>query len=179
MKRKIIIQLIILITSLFACKKTDELSTSTPTGTKQTNSTIGTKGVEHKYSSDSLINFISKSINRECKIDTIEGFYIPKTLKDSHLVLDTMLKDSTKMYIKNGGEIHFGLGMFLRNTWGLWGGSRLKCYFEHQGIENPDHMSEMIIETYFMKLNNIRINEDSLIKVSILALEKWKKEIGK
>lgn len=40
-------------------------------------------------------------------------------------------------------------------------------------------MSEMIIETYFMKLNNIRINEDSLIKVSILALEKWKKEIGK
>lgn len=122
---------------------------------------------------------ISKLNNEKCKIDTIDGYYIPKSLKDSHLELDTMLNDSTKMYIKNGGESHFGLGMYIRNNWGLWSGSRLKCYFEYKGIKHPDHMSGMIIETYYMKLNNKRINEDSLIKETIMAFEKWTNEVDK
>lgn len=162
-----------------ACKKTDNQKYSTPTEHQKAISNNGIKSLEHKYSSDSLTNLISKLINEKCKIDNIDGFYIPKSLKDSHLVLDTMLNDSTKMHIKNGGESHFGLGKYLRNNWGLWSGSRLKCYFECQGIGHPDHMSGMIIETYSMKLNNQRINEDSLIKETILALEKWEKASGK
>jgi hypothetical protein len=179
MKRKIILHLIFLLGSLLACKKADNQKYSTPTEHQKIITNNGIKSVEHKYSSDSLTNRLSKLNNDKCKIDNINGFYIPKSLKDSHLVLDTFLHDSTKMYIKNGSESHFGLGMYLRNNWGLWSGSRLKCYFEYQGIGHPDHMTGMIIETYSMKLNNKRINEDSLIKETIFALEKWKKEMGK
>ena len=179
MKRKIILYLIFLLSSLLACKKADNQKYSTPTEHQKIITNNGSKSVEHKYSSDSLTYLLSKLNNEKCKIYNINGFYIPKSLKDSHLVLDTMLNDSTKMYIKIGGESHFGLGMYLRNNWGLWSGSRLKSYFEYQGIGYPDHMTGMIIETYSMKLNNKRINEDSLIKETLYTLEKWKKEMGK
>lgn len=125
--------------------------------------------IEHQYSNDSIPDLLLKSNNEKCKIDTIRGVYIPKNLKDSHIVLDTMLDDSMKMYIRNGNDNHFGLGLYIRNNWGLWAGSRLKCYFDHKRIVHPDDMSAMIIHTYYMKLNNTRINEDSIIKETNLA----------
>ena len=136
-----------------------------------------TQAISHKYSSDSIAYLISTANDEKCWIDHIEGFYIPMDLKDSHLVLDTMLNDSTKTFIKNGGEGHFGLGMYLRNNWGLWSRGRLKCYFEHQGINHPDHMSGMIIYTYSLKLNNTQINEDRIIKEALEELKQWEDEM--
>ena len=54
--------------------------------------------------------------------------------------------------------MHFSLGMYLRNNWGLWGGSRLSHYFETRGVQHPDSMSGLIIEYYYDWLNNR--NED-------------------
>lgn len=137
-----------------------------------------TEKINHQYSSDSIIYLVQKSAEEKCHIDTIEGFYIPESLRDSHLVLDTMLNDSIKVLISNGEESHFGIGRYLRNNWGLWSGSRLKCYFELQGIAHPDQMSGIIIYTYSLKLNNALIQEDSIISEEIRALDKWNKEMG-
>lgn len=160
---------------LIACKNTSNDISSGKSNKDQSNIP---KRIKHQYSSDSIKYLIQKSSDDKCQIDSIEGFYIPKSLKDSHLVLDTMLNDSTKVLIANGEESHFNLGMYLRNSWGLWSGSRLKCYFELQGIEHPDHMSGMIIHTYSLRLNNTIIQEDSIINEALRALEEWKIEIG-
>ena len=134
---------------------------------------INTKHVEHIYSKDSIRIVGLSSKKEQCKVDSIGNFYVPKNLKDAHLTLDKMLDNSSKVLLAKGVESHLGLGMQLRNNWGLWSGSRLKCYFEYKGISHPDHMSGIIIHTYSMRLNNQRINEDSIIILAIKSIEDW------
>lgn len=81
--------------------------------------------------------------------------YIPKNLADCHRTLDTLLSDSTQQRILSMTEkefksgAHFGLGMWMRNNWGLWRGSRLQYYFEKKGLYHPDDMSGLILTTYW------------------------------
>lgn len=42
-----------------------------------------------------------------------------------------------------------GLGMWMRNNWRLWAGSRLQKYFLVRGIRHPDDMSGVILEYYY------------------------------
>ena len=179
MNRKLKILTLVYLILLIACKNANDERGYVNTNDHKTEVSKTSKTLEHNYTDDSITNLISKSSNAKCRIDSSEGVYIPKNLKESHLVLDTMLSDSSKILIANGEESHFGLGMYLRNNWGLWNGGRLKCYFEHQGIKHPDHMSGMIIHTYSMKLNNNKINEDSIYTEALVALEEWNKEMNK
>lgn len=39
--------------------------------------------------------------------------------------------------------------MWIRNNWGLWGGSRLQKYFTDKGIHHPDNMSHVILVHYY------------------------------
>lgn len=156
---------------IFASKNKNRETGPLTLSNQNTNVIGNVFNVKHKYVSDTVLVLISRLNDNRCRIDSFEGFYIPKNLKDSHLVLDTMLDDSTKMYLKKGGESQFGLGFYLRNNWGLWSGGRLNCYFEYHGIKYPDYISGIILETYFMRLNNQVINEDSIIKQTIVALE--------
>jgi len=39
--------------------------------------------------------------------------------------------------------------MWLRNNWGLWGGSRLQQYFFEKEIKDPDRMSSIILSHYY------------------------------
>ena len=39
--------------------------------------------------------------------------------------------------------------MWIRNNWGLWGGSRLLKYFKERGITHPDSMSAIILACYY------------------------------
>ena len=43
--------------------------------------------------------------------------------------------------------------MWLRNNWGLWGGSRLQKYMLERKIQHPDSMSAIILEFYYDWLN--------------------------
>ena len=67
--------------------------------------------------------------------DTIDSGYIPKDLEDCFVQIDSFWDDSMKTQVKNWSEdefsanTHFGFGMWIRNNWGLWGGSRLSKYF--------------------------------------------------
>ena len=88
---------------------------------------------------------------------------IPKNLEESFSALSKLLSAEEIKKIKEGDEVqmnkyHLGLGMWLRNTWGLWRGSELKDYFKKIGINHPDDMSAIILNSYWRHLNNKPIN---------------------
>jgi hypothetical protein len=88
-------------------------------------------------------------------LETINGVYIPKDLEDCFIQLDKLLKEYEKNEIKclpsrtDMALYHHGLGMWIRNNWGLWGGSRLQKYFFDRKIKHPDDMSSVILSLYY------------------------------
>ena len=78
-----------------------------------------------------------------------------------------MFADSIKTKIKAlteaefSGKYHFGFGMWMRNNWGLWKGSRLSKYFNSIGVYHPDDMTGIIFDSYHRQLtgHEIKLNE--------------------
>ena len=93
-------------------------------------------------------------------LDSINGVYIPKNLTDCFVRLNTMARPKIINEFKKCpseeliGKYHFGLGLWMRNNWSLWGGSRLSIYFNNLGIKHPDDMSGIILTSYYRYLNN-------------------------
>lgn len=87
--------------------------------------------------------------------ESIEGRYIPKNLQEAFLELDKELSEIDKKEMtalksrKDMIKYHMGLGMWMRNNWGLWGGSRLQKYFTDKGMWHPDGMSTVILFFYW------------------------------
>ena len=98
--------------------------------------------------------------------DTLRGTYIPIDLEDCWRVFDRDWGDETKEWVREQTEEeftasqHFGTGLWIRNNWGLWAGSRLANYFRQKGIEHPDNMSGIILSTYYRHLEGEDINLD-------------------
>lgn len=96
--------------------------------------------------------------------DTIDGIYIPINMEDCFNSLNLLLSKADIDTIKslpNREETimyHHSLGMWIRNNWGLWKGSRLQRYFINRKITHPDSMSSTILEFYYDWLNGK--NED-------------------
>ena len=91
-------------------------------------------------------------------VDRIDGIFIPKDIDEAVDSLDTMISPEDKRYIADSlslgafcARCHHGLGMWLRNNWGLWGGSRLQRYFLDRNIIHPDDMSGVILKAYYKK----------------------------
>lgn len=104
--------------------------------------------------------------------DTIDGSYIPKNLYDAFQQLDTILEpDYKKRFIVEDEEIavskeHFGLRMGLRNSWRLWGSSRLqRSIFSEYGIKHPDRQSTFILTLYHRRLRGVDLDIDQLKKI--------------
>lgn len=99
---------------------------------------------------------------RRLTLETINNVYIPKNLEDCFLQLDKLLSEIDKKEMQalpkrdNMIQYHLGLGMWIRNNWGLWGGSRLQKYFNDRGITHPDEMSSIILEYYYDWLSGKR-----------------------
>lgn len=60
-------------------------------------------------------------------------------------------------------DYHFGLGMYIRNEYGLWSGGPLQEYFRAQGMEHPDDMSGVLLDAYRLYLCGEPVRMDSLI----------------
>ncbi|ESU25639.1 hypothetical protein FLJC2902T_30690 [Flavobacterium limnosediminis JC2902] len=94
--------------------------------------------------------------------DTLNSVYIPKNLEDSFLELNKIWKDSTSIKLEKLKKgMHFGFGMWLRNNWGLWGGSRFSNYFNDLGIYHADDMSGIILTSYarYLRKEDIKLEE--------------------
>lgn len=90
----------------------------------------------------------------------IDGVYIPKNLDEAVAELDKDFPDSLKTEIRKMTEdefsarYHMGTGMWMRNNWSLWGGSRLSRYFNKLEIYHPDDMSGIILDSFHRSLTN-------------------------
>jgi hypothetical protein len=111
---------------------------------------------------------------------------LPMTVADAHDRLLKLLPDSTLTKMRTGTEddmvyYHFSLGLWMRNNWGLWkGNSGLSKFFNSVGVNNPDDMSGIILETFWCRLNNrplllpdriqrvVRINEQTELNFAIV-----------
>ena len=90
--------------------------------------------------------------------ERIDGIYIPKDIDEAIESLDTILSTEDKRYIADSLSMndfrvtcHHGLGMWIRNNWGLWGGSRLQRYLLDRKVFHPDDMSDQILKAYYKK----------------------------
>ena len=92
--------------------------------------------------------------------------YTPKDLTECFQLLQIILPRETVTELKFTDEedlyrYHLGLGMGLRNNWGLWRNSRLRQYFNKMGIHHPDDMSGIIIKSFwrYLSYQPIRLEE--------------------
>jgi hypothetical protein len=113
---------------------------------------------------------------------------IPPTLAEAHAELERMLTPQELAKIdampSEEGVImyHFGLGLTIRNGWGLWADSPLAQHLRELGFTHPDTMSGVILQTFWRKRHGqtLRIEElaagcrkcqDSAWKVQVRAEE--------
>lgn len=132
------------------------------------NGKINEKEILNKYINQ------QKELDKNDKIkytsDSIDGVYIPKNLEDCFEQTNSFWNDSTKIKVKSLeerefiGKAHMGLGMWMRNKWQLWGGSRLSKFFNDLGIYHPDDMSGIILISFHRYLNNKEIKLDEQVK---------------
>lgn len=107
-----------------------------------------------------------------------EKVYIPKDLEDCFVQLEKILQQADLEKIKVDPEkdmilYHRSLGMWMRNNWGLWSGSRLKLYFNNLGIHHPDDMSGIILDSFWRHIHGQPIRLEEQIKS---YQDYWKKE---
>lgn len=94
----------------------------------------------------------------------INGVYIPENIKECFLELDKLLPKEEIKKIKELNsksetiQYHRNIGMWIRNNWRLWGGSRLQLYMYDRINDEPDGMSAKILEFYWEWLNGINEN---------------------
>lgn len=102
--------------------------------------------------------------------DSLRGVYIPKDLEDCFSQIDSFwpdsIKDRVRQWTENEflGRLHLGFGMWMRNNWQLWGGSRLSKYFNELEIYHPDDMSGIILDSYHRYLNKKELKLDDQIQ---------------
>jgi hypothetical protein len=96
--------------------------------------------------------------------------YIPATLLDAFAELDRMLTvqfrsqfaaDSSQAVLQ-----HFNLGLWMRNNWDLWRGSRLSRFFNHIGVCHPDDMSGIILRSYWRYLHGRELQLEEQVRAS-------------
>jgi len=59
---------------------------------------------------------------------------------------------------------HFTIGRLIRNNCGLLEDTLLSRYFIEKNIESPDDMSMVVLECYYLHLNDKEFDLDDLIK---------------
>jgi len=97
--------------------------------------------------------------------------YKPVNLDEAVLQLIKILPDTTQQSFFSMDEneffmnTHMGLGLWIRNNWGLWKGGKLANYFKSKKIFHPDNMSGIILRCYYRQLHNQDWELDEQIKV--------------
>jgi hypothetical protein len=103
----------------------------------------------------SICGCISTTTNKED-----DKVYMPKDLNDCFAELKRMLNTEEIEKIKScttrdeiAGKYHFGLGLWIRNNW-VGRKTRLDKWFGKMGIDMPDDMSGIILDSFWCHLNN-------------------------
>ena len=100
----------------------------------------------------------SRSTHKALTQTTFPKNKVPANLNEAHEALLKALPQNIVVKMKNGPEedmadYYMSLGTKIRNEWGLKQDSRLSRYFTKIGVTHPDDMSEIILDTFWLKLN--------------------------
>ena len=120
--------------------------------------------------------------NTDQQSDSSKSVYVPVDLPDCMRQLDSILTSENKELIRSLEEkdflsrTHFAVGMWLRNNWGLWAGSRLATYFDEQGIHHPDDMSGVILRCYYHYVRGEKVNYQQMLRKERQQEEQWAKK---
>lgn len=116
-----------------------------------------------------------EEFKRRLTLEKINDIYIPKNLFESLKELDKILNYENKKQLSESKDTwqfnsHMGgLGMWIRNNWGINGGSRLLKYFNDRNIGTKmfgnDEISGIIIGQYILWLKGDKT-----------AWKKWEKQ---
>jgi hypothetical protein len=103
----------------------------------------------------------------------------PDSIAGAIIYLDACLEIDEKQKIKESSrknlvELHFGLGMQIRNEWGLWHDSPIVKQFRANGIFLADDMSALVIDIYWKHLNGLPLD----FKESVALLRKEYDKLG-
>ncbi|MEZ0004831.1 hypothetical protein ABH942_000174 [Flavobacterium sp. 28YEA47A] len=108
-------------------------------------------------------------------LDKIGNFYIPKNLYECNTELDKILDFESKKKLteaKDSSRFNYhggGLGIWIRNNWGINGGSRLLKYFQDRNIGKEAFENDFISAT-------IIVQYIKWLKGDKNAWEKWEKQ---
>ena len=89
----------------------------------------------------------------------LSRFATPANLDECFHALEEGLPQYELDEMRNGSKddmirYHHGLGMWMRNNWGLWRGEGpLYEYMAELGLVHPDDMSGLILDTFWLHLN--------------------------
>ncbi len=117
-----------------------------------------------------LFTFVVISTTTGQEYSKKELRYKPTTLNEAVVQLNKIHPDSLKQTILAMTEqvflrgSHFGLGMWIRNKWGLWKGKELAKYFNSIDIYHPDDMSAIILTSYYRELKGQNWEVDQQVK---------------
>jgi hypothetical protein len=120
-----------------------------------------------------------KQYEERIKKDRLFGVYIPKNLDDAMSQLHSMISPESQAKIKSIPEdsvctrLHSGLGQWMINNWGFYGGSRLSHYLKSAGVSYPDDMADLLLLAYHRKLSAVTVDLKGLVAY---FKEKRKKE---
>ncbi|HYN86440.1 MAG TPA: DUF6794 domain-containing protein [Pyrinomonadaceae bacterium] len=95
-----------------------------------------------------------RELAKNLTAESIGGVHIPKDLGECLAELDKLLteidkKEMRELPTRDGMlRYHLTLGMWMRNNWRLWGGSRLQKYFADRGVTHPEEMSSVVLYHY-------------------------------
>lgn len=56
-------------------------------------------------------------------------------------------------------KLHFSLGRWIELNWSLVEGSRLSHYYKLKGVTYPDDMVDLLLRSFYRKINNQSIDE--------------------
>jgi hypothetical protein len=95
--------------------------------------------------------------------------WTPRTFPQCFIVLEKELPADTLERMRtiseaDMGEYHFGLGTWMRDSWGLWSGGPLYSYFRQIGLVHPDDMSGVILTSFWRHLHGKRLDVEGQVR---------------
>lgn len=104
---------------------------------------------------------------------------VPENLIECFQYFDSIITFDQMEEIKTGElkaiHLHHGLGMWIRNNWGLWTKEGpLYGYLKEIGLNHPDDMSNMILESYFAHLKEEPYNFETYV---LKCKQYWKDNV--
>ena len=95
----------------------------------------------------------------------------PRDIQQAMACLDAHWPETTKRQFAAlaPSEViraHFGVGMWIRNNWGLWQGGPLRDFFAQQSVRHPDEMSSVLLHAYWLRSNGCKENWNNVVAVS-------------